>query len=692
MTAHEWQTGAGRAQDPAGAIRVDCHRGLRGPYTGMGSLLRVLVPRIQEARPDLVRAHLTEILSAAPELADLVGPGPETLTSLASPAERTRIYPANRTRRLAHGAVELLTAFAAEQPDPLAVAFDRVEDADHTDQEFLAILLRRCPADRIRVVVATRGEDLSDELVANLGRYSRRVAVPPSVRDSASASDSEARDQDALLHAFIEADGTSTDPAERAAYDRADPDQRARLHEEHAAALDARGERSLWFGAIPYHLEHGTDPAGAGVQALYDATRHCGAMGFYRMVIELGLRGRALVDPATRMEEFWLLSTRVSSAHVALGETLVGEPTYHELRARFADPELHMSMSYALAMLYTRHHPPELRDHRVARAHINNAIAIATLLPDPAERAFQTVFQQNGLALIEMHQGHLDEALRLVDEGAHRLSVELPERAHQLHRSVLLHNRAKVCLALGRKEEALGDFDQIVEVDPNYPDYYFERAEARRQLGDVAGALIDCDTAIAISPPFWELHYNRGDIRAALGDTAGAIADFGYVVELEPDQIQARTNLICLLLDAEQPDRARRELAAGLDLQPDQPELLCLRGQERLTAGDPTAAAADFGRALAADPELVPALAGRAEAAFQHGDRAAAAADLRAALRFQADNSDLWFNLGAVLEAGGDPDAVRAYTEALSVAPDEARAEIQAGLDRCHAAAPAGVR
>ena len=575
------------------------------------------------------------------------------------------------------------------------VVFERVDDADQTDQEFLAILLRRCPADRIRVVVvagdATR---LLAELTTNLARHAQQVAAsaPEGEAQDLDTRDLETRDEDALLHAFLDADGTSTDPAERAAYARTEPSRRARLHDERAAALEARGERSLWFGAIPYHLEHGTDPAGTGVRALLDATRHCGAMGFYRMATELGSRGRALIDPETRMEEFWLLSTRVSSAYVALGETLAGEPTYHELRARFADPELHMSMSYALAMLYTRHHPPELRDNQVARAYINNSIAIASLLPDPAERAFQTVFQQNGLALIEMHQGHLQESLRLVEEGARRLATELPERAHQLHRSVLLHNRAKVCLALGRREEALADFDQIVEVDPNYPDYYFERAEARRQLGDAGGALADCDTAISISPPFWELHYNRGDIRAALGDTDGAIADFGYVVDLEPGQVQARINLVCLLLDAGDPERARQELAAGLELQPDDPQLLCLRGQDLLTAGDAAAAAADFGLALAADPELVPALAGRAEAAFQHGDHAAAAADLRTALRYQADDSDLWFNLGAVLEAGGDPDAVQAYTEALSVAPQEARAEIQAALDRCRATAPAGAR
>ena len=101
--------------DPAGGpIRVDCHRALRGPYTGAGSMLRVLLPRIHRIKPGLLLAHATDILSMAPEVQDLCGAPVETLTSLAAPAERTRIYPANRTRRLAHGVVELLSGYAAE--------------------------------------------------------------------------------------------------------------------------------------------------------------------------------------------------------------------------------------------------------------------------------------------------------------------------------------------------------------------------------------------------------------------------------------------------------------------------------------------------------------------------------------------------------------------------------------------------
>lgn len=680
MTAHQWRVGPSPADGERADLAVDAHRGLRGPYTGLGGLLRLIVPETYERRPDLVRRHLTEILSAAPELRGAIDAAPETLTSLAVPEERTRIYPANRTRRLAHGATEFVAGHAAATGRlPLRVAFDRVDQADPTDQEFLAIFLRRVRPDRVRVTIGTDGGPLEPELSAALERYATRLPDRP--RPGAAAG----RDREELAQAYVDADGTSTDPAELAAYEQTDADRRVRLHDARAARLRERGEWSLELGAIPWHLERGSDPAGAGADALYEAARHCGAMGYYHAVIDYGTRGRAIVDPETQMQRFWLLSTRASSAMVVLGRTVEAEPTYLDLRSRYADPELQMSTGYALAMLYTRFHPDELRDHHLARGYINNSIAIASLLPDLEKRAFHSVFQNNGLALIEMRLGRLPAALRLVDEGLRRLDQELPGDKHRLHRSVLVHNRGKAYLALGRLDEALADLTKVIELDPNYADYYFDRADVRRRLGDLAGAVADCDTAISLSPPFYELYYNRADIRTELGDLAGAVADFGYVVELEPDQVDARVNLVSLLLDDGLLDDARPHLDDGLLRHPDEPRLRQLRGVLALADGDRAQARRQFDAALRADPELVAALASRAALAFDGGDHATAVADLTAALAVEPDNPDLWYNRGFVHQAAGRwADAVADYSRALDL-PGADRGELLSQRARCHA-------
>ncbi|WP_320068268.1 tetratricopeptide repeat protein [Micromonospora sp. RTGN7] len=679
MTAHQWRIGPAPADGEQVDIAVDCHRGLRGPYTGLGSVLRLVVPQAYERWPDLVQRHLTEVLSAAPELRGTIDAAPETLTSLAVPEERTRIYPANRTRRLAHGATEFLAGYAARAGHrPLRLAFDRVDEADPTDQEFLGIFLRRVRPEAVRVLVGTAGGTLEPELTAALDRYADRL---PELNRVAPAE----RGREELLRAYVDADGTSADPAESAAYRRAAPRVRAVLHDARAALLRERNEWSLELGAIPWHLERGSDPAGAGAEALYEAARHCGAMGYYHAVIDYGTRGRAIVDPDTQMERFWLLSTRASSAMVVLGRTVEAEPTYLDLRSRYADPELQMSTGYALAMLYTRFHPEELKDHHLARGYINNSIAIAALLPDLEKRAFHSVFQNNGLALIEMRLGRVAAALRLVDEGLNRLDRELPGDKHRLHRSVLVHNRGKAYLALGRLDEALTDLSKVIELDPNYADYYFDRADVRRRLGDLSGAVVDCDTAISLSPPFFELYYNRADLKAELGDLAGAIADFGYVVELEPDQLDARVNLISLLLDEGSVDAARPHVEEGLLRHPGDARLLHLRGVLAVTDGAEADARRYLDEALAADPALVAALASRAALAFDSGDHERAVADLTAALAVDADNPDLLYNRGFVHEAAGRwAEAVADYSRALD-APGADREELLSRRAHCHA-------
>jgi tetratricopeptide (TPR) repeat protein len=204
----------------------------------------------------------------------------------------------------------------------------------------------------------------------------------------------------------------------------------------------------------------------------------------------------------------------------------------------------------------------------------------------------------------------------------------------------------------------------VIAEDPNWQDYYFERADLRRRLGDPVGALADSDHAESITPPFWELHYNRADLRAELGDLSGAIADLARVVELEPAELVPWHNLVALLQEAEQHGRARRYVADGLGHHPGDPGLLCARGQLALEAGDPDAAGRDFELALAADQDFVPALAGRATLAFDAGDCALAIGDLTRALAANGPDPALLYNRAQAYQAAGQPEAAAADLDA----------------------------
>ncbi|MGW0765591.1 tetratricopeptide repeat protein [Streptomyces sp. NPDC002676] len=697
--AHLWITGATR-RDRAAKLRdalrpaddgqapdvlaVCSHRRLRGPYGGTAELLTRIVPAVQSADPGLVKAHDIELLSVAPAVEHAVQPSRETLTSVAIPEERTRFYGPGRTRRLAHGVVEFLNAYAASHaPHLVTVSFDAVHEADATEQELLAILLRRADPARLRVVIGTDGAELP-ERAAELGRALRRYAVHLAAPARPAFEDD--RTPGELARAFVESDGTSESLAQKAAYDAAEPGVRAALHDARAAVLELADATEFRLGALPYHRALGTDPGGAGLRALIDAAGRCVDMGYYHAVLELGGRARELADPERQEEQYCVISTRLTSALAVLGQADRAGEIYFDLRSRYTTPMVHLFSNYALGMLHTRHRAPQQRDHPTARVHLHTAIALASLMPE-ASRSFQRVFQQNGLALVEMHLGNLDRAEQLVSEGLAELDAELAEGEHLLHRSVLLHNRGQVRAALGRLEEGLADFTAVIAADPNHPEYYFDRAALYRRMDRHAEAAADYQRAIDVSPPFPEAHYNRGDLRAATGDPEGAIADFGYVLELEPDHLDARINRAALLLENGDPAGARADAEEGLAHHPDSAGLLCTRGLAALEEGDADAALRDFSAALDLDPGLYQALANRAVIALDRGRHQDALDDLDRALDLTGPDPALLYNRGYVHRAAGRLRQAEAdFTAALGL-PGADRAELLWERAKCRAQA-----
>ncbi|GIH06748.1 hypothetical protein Rhe02_48150 [Rhizocola hellebori] len=578
---------------------IDCHRAWRGPYTGVGTLIRAVFGDLD---PALAARHAIEIVAVAPELRAQLGSS-QTLTALAPPQERTRWYSRLRTRRIAHGIVDLLRAH------PVAVRFTGLDHADPTDLEFLDLAGRR------GLCFETVGPS-----TVELGRGD-------------------------------------------AAY-----------HDHCADELAARGEFSLCLGAIPYHRARGSSRA-AAAEAFRVALDYCMGEACYAAGLWLADALAAIAEPS---EHYWAQTQRADFLFL-LGRPEEVEPIYYDLMARSTTPFRHMTMSYTLAMLHTRLY--EQRDHHRARAHINTAIALATMMDDP----FHLVFMYNGKALVEMHLGNLDESLRLVTEGIALLDRALDPQKHRLHRSVLRHNRGQVLAALGRMDEALAEFEHVVGVDPLYPEYRFDRANLLQKMGRHALALQDYETAMRLGPPFPELYHNRGDLRATLGDVTGAIADFRYVLDMEPDYLEARLALAALLPAPE----AVAVVEEGLLLLPGEARLHCALGLS-LMDDWPDRAREAFDAALKLDPDLVEALVNRAVTSFGQGDTVQAIADLDRALQLQPGNPDVLFNRGYGYEAvGRHGDAMADYRAALGYAGADHDALLD-GLARCESALGVG--
>jgi tetratricopeptide (TPR) repeat protein len=649
VTTHLWIRGARRADRrahieslglPADLVApVDAHQRLRGPYTAAGSVVRALVPRVVPADADSVRRYDIEVLSVAPELSSIVPGSRETLTSMAIPKERTRFYAPLRTRRIANGLVELVQA-TLPVTSKRSLTIENVEHAEATDLEFLAALLRRIDPARLVVVLCSGSDDLPGELRDVL----TSAAVVHQVEPQPTAGLGGEADPMELARTYVATDCTSDETALSGAYDGLDDQERARLHDRRITELEKLDEQSLRLGAIPFHCERSTDPEGQGVKALRVAQDYCVCMGFYPAVVDYGQRALGMIDAVDQPELWWGVIGALGLAFALLGRTKEAETLYDQARLLSVSPDIHMASAYSTAMLYTRHKDPADRDDRVAKRWLNSAIAAASLLADPVERAFQSAFYKNGLALVEVNLGDPSEALRLVNDCVSSLDRQLSPDEHRLHRSVLKNNRARVFASLGMLQECLDDYAVVIAEDPNHAEHYLERGNVLRRLSRFDEACADYETAIRLSPPFPEIYYNRADLRALTGDMDGALADFSYVIELEPGFVDAYANRAGLRLELGDLDGAAEDAVAGLARDGDNAYLLAVAGQVHAAHQEYEQARRAYDRAVESAPDLVAAWSARAELACELGDFDAAIADLDRAVDLQPDDASLRFN------------------------------------------------
>jgi tetratricopeptide (TPR) repeat protein len=681
---------AGLSLPPALAV-VDAHRRLRGPYTGAGALLREIADDLLTRCPELGERHNIELLTSTPELTGRVPAAWHTLEWAVAATERTRFYSRLHTRNIANGLAELLRDYLAALDDgPRTLVVENAHLADASDHELVGVLLRRGDLPNLTVVVGTGAEPVADppgevdvSLATCLDRHARPVDLP---EGTATATTAAGTVED-LARSYVDGDGTSDDPALAAAYRDCPAEVRRALHDARAAQLAELSDLSLRLGAIPYHAELGSDPRGAGVEALRMALDHCRNIGLYQAAADLGYRGAAVADRDTDPESWWHFTMTTGIVLASLGRADEAEALYTRGRAASDDPMVHLELSYATAMLHARHYPEDMRDYTAARAWMNQTIVVAGLLGEPKQRAFQSVFARNGLALVEVREKQPQAALDMLNEGMARLDRELEPHEHALHRVVLRYNRAQVYGGMGLLEEALEDYSFVLERDPRFPEHHFNIGNILRRLGRNEEALACYRYSLELSPPYPEAYYNLADTRLALGDDEGALADFGYVLELDADHLDALTNRASLLADLDRSDEAMWDVERGLALAPDNVHLLCLRGQLLAERGEHDVATETLTRVAALDPRCAEAWAIRGAIAVETGEMSVASTYLSRAIELD-DRPEIRFNRAVAYEESGlFSAAVADYDAVLTVLDDD---DVRERRQRCLVAANTG--
>lgn len=336
--------------------------------------------------------------------------------------------------------------------------------------------------------------------------------------------------------------------------------------------------------------------------ALAETARRYLSLAYYDAAIDAGERSLRALGPDAGPGPVCEAVRAIVFGHMMLGRFETVDTLVEEWLERSADPALLAHICYGKAIMDARLREAAAQDLKAARRWVGQAATHSEAMPHGRDRAVNLSFMKNTLALIEMREGNIAEARRLLDLAIAELARDAPE-AFATEGAVLLQNSARLYGKQGKPEKARDALDRLTALEPGNGPARSERARMRAEAGDAAGALAELDAAIAWEPPFADFHLQRGLIRLDAGDVLGAVRD------------------------------SRR----NLELAPDDPRALCLLGLCGLRQGKPSAAERHFSAAISIAPGLADAWANRAGARVKRGRLRAALADLDQALSLRDD-------------------------------------------------------
>jgi tetratricopeptide (TPR) repeat protein len=205
-----------------------------------------------------------------------------------------------------------------------------------------------------------------------------------------------------------------------------------------------------------------------------------------------------------------------------------------------------------------------------------------------------------------------------------------------------IHNRGVSYALAGKYEKAIADFTSVVELRPDYPNGWFNRAEIRYELGHFEQAITDYTKTLELTPSDFGSHTSRGHAYFQLRKFTEALADYTAAIKLDETNAEAYAN----------------------------------RGDAYQKLEQWKEAASDFRRAVEIDPTLPRAYASAAwlmatcpDEQFRNADLGLQAA--RRAVELSSEDSFELLDTLAAAEANANrfEEAVATVTKAIELAP-----------------------
>jgi len=123
--------------------------------------------------------------------------------------------------------------------------------------------------------------------------------------------------------------------------------------------------------------------------------------------------------------------------------------------------------------------------------------------------------------------------------------------------------------ALGRLDEATGEYRRAVELQPTIPDFHFNLGGSLIAQGKPDDAIASYTAALELRPQFADAHFCMANALRDLGRYDEAVTAYRMATQTRPNFPDAYNSLGCLLTDLRRLDEATAALTEAIHLRPD---------------------------------------------------------------------------------------------------------------------------
>lgn len=159
-------------------------------------------------------------------------------------------------------------------------------------------------------------------------------------------------------------------------------------------------------------------------------------------------------------------------------------------------------------------------------------------------------------------------------------------------------SRAQAWQKKGQDQNAINDFDQVTQLDPNNVSALNSRGNSYQALGQFARAIQDYQRAVELDPKNSVIFYNMGLAYSAVHDFQHALDDYDRGIQLDPKDVSAYNNRCYVYNMMKSYDRAILDCDEAIKLNHNYPKAYLGRGNAYRYKGDYDRAIENYSTAI----------------------------------------------------------------------------------------------